>query len=73
MAQRNLCAKLLRAGKTVAEIITALGTSRSFVFKIKKLVEQGKDLTVVRRGGPPRKKRTARKIASVARAVEKNP
>ena len=73
VTMETLSVVLLHAGKTVAEIIKALGTSRSFVFKIKKLVEQGKDLTVVRRGGPPRKKRTARKIASVARAVEKNP
>lgn len=72
-AQRQLCAKLLRAGKPVSEIVASLGTSRSYVFKIKKLLQQGKDLTVVRSGGPKQKKRTGRKINAVAASIQADP
>jgi len=72
-AQRKLTARQLRAGYSVTDICRSLNVSRSYVFKVKKLVEQDQDLTVVRKGGPKKKMRTSRKVAAVAADIARNP
>ena len=42
-------AALLRAANTLPHIVAALGVGRTFIFKVKKLVESGQGLALPKR------------------------
>jgi len=48
-AQRWECTALLRAANTLSHIAAALGVGKSFIFKVKKLVESGQGLAIPKR------------------------
>jgi hypothetical protein len=69
----QLIAKKLHAGQYHRHICRELGICRSLVFKIKKLQDDGQDLTPQPLGGSKRTVRTVAAIARVRRAVATNP
>jgi hypothetical protein len=64
---------LLHAGVAVIDICRTLGVSERLILKVKKLVKQGKDLKIVRNGGPKAKKRTVAAIRRVAAGNRRDP
>ena len=69
MEKREMIAALLRADRTVKEICLDLNVSRSFVFKVKKLIKDGKDLALHQNSGRPRTSRAACAVAEVLQRV----
>ena len=53
--KRKEIATLLRAGHTVLDTVNLTSTSKSTVFKVKKLMEEGQDLKDKPRSGRPQK------------------
>jgi transposase-like protein len=72
-AKHQQVAALLHAGVAVIDICRTLGVSERLIFKVKKLVKQGKDLKIVRTGGPKAKKRTVAAIRRVAAGIRRDP
>ncbi len=72
-AKRQQVAALLHTGMTITDICQSVGVSERLIFKVKKLIKEGKDLKIIRTGGPKMKKRTAATIRRVAAKIERDP
>jgi AraC-like DNA-binding protein len=66
-------AALLHSGLAIMDICWTLGVSERLIFKIKKLEKEGKDLKIIRTGGPKVKKRTVAAIHCVAARIRRDP
>ncbi len=51
-AKRQQVEALLHTGLAVADICCTMGVSERLIFKIKMLINNGKDLKIIRTGGP---------------------
>ncbi len=54
-AKRQQVAALLHAGMSITDIYRSVGVSERLIFKVKKLIKEGKDLKIIRTGGPKMK------------------
>jgi transposase-like protein len=72
-AKRQQVAALLQAGLAVTDICRTFGMSERLIFKVKKLVKEGKDLMIIRTGGPKVKKWTVAAIRRVAAGIWRDP
>jgi hypothetical protein len=66
-------AALLYGGLAVANICRTLADFERLIFKIKKLIKDGKDLEIIRTGGQKAKKCPAATIRRVAAKIERDP
>jgi hypothetical protein len=55
-AKRQQVAALLHVGMSITDICRSVGVSERLIFKVKKLIKEGKDLKIIRTGGPKTKK-----------------
>jgi hypothetical protein len=60
-------------GNAGRQHLPTLVISERLIFKIKKLIKDGKDLKIIQTGGPKAKKCTAATIRSVATKIERDP
>ncbi len=54
-AKRQQVAALLHAGMSITDICRSVDVSERLIFKVKKLIKEGKDLKIIRTGGPKTK------------------
>jgi hypothetical protein len=64
---------ILHAGVAIFDICRTLGVSDRLIFKVKKLVKEGKDLKIIQTGGLKVKKRTIAAIRRVATGIRRDP
>ncbi len=66
-------AALLHMGLAIADSCRTLAVSERLIFKIKKLIKNGKDLKIIRTGGPKSKKSTVATIRHVTAKIRRDP
>lgn len=72
-AKRRQIQYLLSAGKTTSEIRTALGVSRTAIFRVRKMVDETGDVKKRTGSGRKRSKRTKAVVKAVKMKIARNP